>query len=87
MSVSFPDSINKEAFRKLQKAFGDAAAHDDKTFLYNEMPQIDRKVMSDIARTAKQPATVELHGEGEIKVMSDGTRYQATPQGWKRLDA
>ena len=34
---------------------------------------------------AKQPVRVELNDIGEIKEMSDGTKYQVTPQGWKKL--
>jgi len=50
-------------------------------------PKLEHKKMGDLARAAKQPVTVELNEEGEIKEMSDGTKYRVTSQGWKKIDA
>lgn len=85
MSITFDHKINSEAFAKLRNAFGEPAAQDGRTFLFDEMREIKRSTMSEIAKAAEQPATVELHDKGDIKVMSDGTRYQVTAQGWRRL--
>lgn len=85
MSMNFKEPLSDEAFAKIKKFFGEPAAGDRKTLLFNEMKVIDSSAMTEIANTAKQPATIELHGNGEIKTLSDGTRYQVTPQGWRKL--
>ena len=85
MSMSFDNPVNADAMKKIREAFGEAAASDEKTFLFDKMPAIDSRVMKEIANTAKQPATIGLHGEGEIVTMSDGTKYRATPQGWQKV--
>jgi hypothetical protein len=37
------------------------------------------------ARLADQPSCIALHDEGDVVTMSDGTKYQITKQGWRRL--
>lgn len=87
MSMNFQDPVNPEALAKIMDAFGDkVVTHDRKTFLLNDAGAIHQKLMKEIANAAKQPATVELNGEGDIKVMSDGTRYRVTPTGWQKID-
>ena len=87
MSMSFQDPLNDEAFAKIVKEFGEPVAVDGerKTLLFDNIKEINQLVMKEIANTAKQPTTVELHGEGEIKTMSDGSRYQVTSRGWVKL--
>lgn len=87
MAMNFQDPVNNEAFAKIFEEFGDkVVANDRKTFLLNDVGAIHQKLMKEIANTAKQPATVEVCGEGEIKTMSDGTRYRVTPQGWQKIE-
>lgn len=86
MAMQFDRPVNDEAMSKIVEAFGQPVATDRKTFLFDNMGTIQQRLMSDIAKAAKQPATVEMAGEGEIKVMSDGTRYHVTPTGWKKID-
>lgn len=87
MSMSFQNPLNDEAYAKIVKEFGEPIAVDGerKTLLFDRIGQINQQVMKEIANTAKQPATVGMHGEGEIKTMSDGTQYRVTPQGWQKL--
>jgi hypothetical protein len=72
------DSMIREIFRD------DLVAMDEKTALVNRN-EFQQKLMKEIANTAEQPATLELNGEGDIKTMSDGTRYRVTPDGWRKL--
>ena len=85
MSMQFEEPVNDETIKKIREAFGDAVAHDRKTFLFDSMPTIRSDKMTEIANSAKQPAVIELHGEGEIKTMADGTQYRVTPKGWVKV--
>lgn len=85
MSINFQNPMNAESFALMKKLFGEPAAKDDLTLLYDKLPTINSKDMSAVARAAKQPVTVEAHGPGDIKTMADGTRYQVTPTGWVKL--
>lgn len=85
MSVNFYGPVNDEAIEKLRKVFGQEVAGDRKTFLYDKLDEIEQSKMKEVVKAAGQSATVELNSIGTIKTMSDGTRYKATPTGWKRL--
>jgi len=87
VSMSFERPVNAEAMAKIKEAFGAHAASDGKTLLFNNMTGFNSRQMTEIANAAGQPATVELHADGDIKVMADGTRYRVTKQGWQRLPA
>lgn len=87
MSMSFQDPVNPEALAKIMEEFGDkVVTHDRKTFLLDKVDVLNQQVMKGIANAAKQPATVEMCAEGEIKTMSDGTRYRVTPTGWQKIE-
>lgn len=92
MSMNFNDPMNDEAlemFRQMVDA-GDLpqpVAMDDRRALFNDALKMEQKKMGDLARAAKQPITVELNEEGEIKEMSDGTKYRVTSRGWVKIDA
>lgn len=86
MSMNFERPVDDdETIEKIKKVFGEPAAHDRKTFLSDRMTEIKQATMNEIANSAKQVTTVEVNGEGDIKTMADGTRYQVTPQGWRKL--
>lgn len=85
MSINFNRELNDDGLAKMREVFGEAVASDGKQFLFDKMQEIKQADMKAIANAANQPATVELHGDGEIKTMADGTRYQVTPTGWKKL--
>jgi len=87
MSMNFDDKINPEASALIAKYFGDKADQvDDRTVLLDTVNLFNQKNMKEIANAAGQPVVVELHGEGDIKTLSDGTRYRVTRRGWVRLD-
>lgn len=86
MSIQFDDPVNEETRQRIREAFGEAVASDEKTFLFDNMREIHQKTMKEIANTAKQPATVGLHRQGEIVTLSDGSRYEVTPRGWRRIE-
>jgi hypothetical protein len=84
MSINFDEPVDEELIAKL-KAMIPVVANDRKTFLLDAMNVIDGRDMKEIANAAKQPVKVEIHGQGEIKTLEDGTRYEVTPRGWRRL--
>lgn len=86
MSMSFDKEVNEKTKALIKEMFGEPAAEDGKTFLFDEMRSFRQQEMKEIANAANQPATVGIHGEGEIVTMSDGTEYKATPQGWRKVD-
>ena len=86
MSINFQQPPTPESIEMMERMFGKPAAKSDRNFLYDKLEAIDRKQMSDLARTAGQPVDVEIHGEGEIKTMSDGTKYRVTPTGWVKVE-
>ena len=85
MSINFNNPVDPEASSMIKELFGKPVAEDDKTFLFNQQLELHQKQMSELARKAGQPVVVELNSEGEIKTMRDGTRYQVTPKGWRKL--
>ena len=85
MSMNFNQPVNPEALRMIEEVFGKPVVSDGKTLLFDNMGEIDSRDMRNIANAAKQPAIIEIHGGSDIKVMADGTRYQVTPNGWRRL--
>lgn len=85
MSINFEQPVNDAVMEKLKDLFGEPAVNDRKTLLFDRIGTIQQAQMKEVANLAKQPMTVEVHGQGDIKTMSDGTRYEVTPQGWKRL--
>lgn len=85
MSMNFDEPVNDAALAKIIDTFGKPVATDRKTFLFDRIGTIEQRLMKEIANTAKQPATIEMNGEGDIKTMSDGSQYRVTPQGWQKL--
>lgn len=85
MSIQFENPVNDAALEKIKELFGEPVASDRKTLLFDKMGEIRQYEMKEVANLAKQPATVEIHCQGTIKTMSDGTRYEVTPQGWRKL--
>ena len=86
MDISTPEPMNDEMQEKLKEMFGEPFAQDERTALMDKLIDIDRKQMTDLANIAKQPISVGIQGVGEIKTLSDGTRYQVTDRGWKKLE-
>ena len=85
MSMNFNNPINQAAESAIKKMFeGRIKAMDEKTVLF-EGEVIRQSEMGLIARLAKQPVEIQMHKQGEIKTMSDGTQYQVTPQGWVKI--
>lgn len=85
MSMNFESPITPEQRAMIEELFGKPAAADDKTLLFDDMKVIESKVMGNIARATNQPVRIELHGSGEIRTLADGSRYEVTPAGWKKL--
>ena len=87
MSLNFNNPVGPEAESLIKELFGKPIAEDGKTFLFDQQLELHQKKMTELANKAGQPATVELNSDGEIKTLRDGTRYQVTPKGWRKLQA
>ena len=85
MSIQFENPVNDEARKLIEQIFGPVVS-DERTFLpMARMPIIDQIAMKQIANAAKQPATVALHADGDVKTLADGTQYRARANGWVRI--
>ena len=86
MSINFNGPVGPETNKMIRELFRDSlVANDDKTFLLNGQIELEQKAMTKIANKAGQTVTVELNKEGEIKTMRDGTQYQVTRKGWRKI--
>lgn len=86
MSIQFENPMDEETQRRLREWFGpQIAAMDERLVLLNRL-ELESTKMQDLANRTKGPVVVELHDEGEIKTLGDGTRYRVTAAGWKRMD-
>ncbi len=83
MSVNFEKPMNEDAQNQLQNLFGEHVAQDSHTTLFNKMAELDRKIMSELAKTAGQPVVVELNSLGDTKEV-DGIKYILTSEGWQK---
>lgn len=85
MSMNFEQDLDPKARALIEEFFGKPVAEDNKTLLFDKLKILDSRTMAKIANEAKQPVQIELHGEDEIKTLSDGTRYRVTDRGWVKL--
>jgi hypothetical protein len=85
MSLNFDQPVDNEVIEKIKQILP-VVAHDRKTFLLGKFEAFESREMKKLANAAKQPARVELHGLGEIKTLEDGTRYEVTARGWRKLE-
>ena len=86
MSIQFEKPMNEETVEAIKNTFGDKiAVMDDKNVLLERLSEVHQKTMSAIAKKAKQPAGLNMHSEGDIVEMSDGTKYKVTSQGWEKI--
>lgn len=88
MSIQFDKPMSKETEQRLKQMFGASIAviDDRNVLLENLTREIKQKEMSAIAKEEKQPITLNIHHEiGDIVEMSDGTKYEVTEKGWKKV--
>jgi len=84
MSIDFEKPMNEEEIDELRKIFGkDLDAVDAETALLSG--NIDCEKTKKLANEINQVVTVELNDVGDIKTMSDGTKYRCTPRGWIKI--
>lgn len=86
MSMSFDEPVNNAALKRIFELFGEPVSLGNRRkLLFNNMNEVNQKDMKEIANLAGQPVMVGVHSLGEIVEMSDGTRYQVTEKGWRKL--
>jgi len=84
MSINFQNDMGPEAQSMIKEMFP-VEAIDQKTALLGKMEKaFNQRQMGDIARAAKQVATVELNEIGDRKEVGDVV-YELDAKGWKRL--
>ena len=85
MSVNFEKPLSDEQQEIVKEFFGERLeTMDEQTALLNTN-QLFGNEMCNLARELNQVVTAELNQGGEIKTLSDGSRYQVTPEGWRKL--
>jgi hypothetical protein len=84
MSVNFPRPVGQNVKDMLREALGQPVAADDQTFLHDRLKPLDQRVMSQIAREANQPVSVEMNEIGDVKVIR-GVQWLLEKDGWVRL--
>ncbi len=85
MSMQFEKPMNEETVEAIKKAFGEKiAVMDRKNVLLENLSMISQEKMSAIAKKTKQPVALNLHDNGDIVEMSDGTKYRVTENGWRK---
>jgi hypothetical protein len=87
MSMSFDKPLCDQASRDLKEKLDElfnVEAMDEKQVLFNPMKAINARAMSDIARTVKQPVTLELNEIGDRKEIG-GIVYELDEKGWRKL--
>ena len=85
MSMSFDKPISDDDKDFIKKMFGKGVdAMDEKIVLLNHRMHLHSE-MKEVANQTKQPVSLEINSEGEIKPLSDGSRYRVTESGWKKL--
>ena len=83
MFFNKPISDDDKSF--IKEMFGkDIAAMDQKTVLLNRRMHLQSEMMK-VANQTKQPVSLEINNEGEIKTLSDGSQYRVTKSGWEKL--
>lgn len=86
MGISFKDEVGADVVALMRELYGEPAASDGKTFLYDKgLERVSRTAMNAIANRAKQPASLEMYGADDVVTMSDGTQYRVTPNGWQKV--
>jgi len=85
MSIQCEEPFNDEMKAMMQEMFGEPEVKDNKTALYNDLLELQQQKMKELANVAGQPVTAEFNSIGEIKELSDGTKYEVTNKGWKKI--
>lgn len=84
MSMNFENDMGPEAEEMIRELFP-VVDMDRKTAIFDRMDQmLTQKQMGDIARAAKQPATLEINKIGDRKEVG-GVVYELDEKGWRRL--
>ena len=85
MSMNFNKPLSEENQSFIRDFMGDdLVALDQNKALFNA-GQVNQQALKHIANELNQVVEIEANAPSEIKTMSDGSRYQVTLQGWKRL--
>jgi len=86
MGMQFEKPMDEETAKRIKEMFGDKiAVMDDKNVLLERLSEINQKEMKAIANKAEQPVTVNIYDKDDIVTMSDGTKYQVTQKGWRKV--
>lgn len=84
MSINFREDMGSEAKSMIEEMFN-VEAIDQKTALLGKMDKsFNQHQIGDIARAAKQVATLELNEIGDRKEVG-GMAYELDEAGWRRL--
>jgi len=86
MSMQFDGPMNEKSLAKMKDLFGDTMiVSDERKALFDNLTEEKQEEFKLFPRKVDQPVTTKIHKEGNIVEMSDGTKYQVTKQGWKKI--
>lgn len=83
MSINFEQDISPEVAESMREMF-DIKAMDQRTALFEKVGMLEQKKFKELANTAGQPVTVQLHQIGDRKEVG-GVVYELDEKGWRRL--
>ncbi len=85
MSIQFDEPLNSEQQKVMNNILYPHVITSDERQALLDTTVIQQTQMRELARKMHQVVVVEVDELGEIKTMSDGTKYQATKEGWVKL--
>lgn len=85
MSINFKEDLSDSQQAMIQKLFGREVEAMDKRIVLLNTREVLRSDMSEVARETNQVVELELNEEGDIKTLSDGSKYRVTKEGWKKI--
>jgi phage gp36-like protein len=91
MSINFKEEMNEETLEVFKKmidvgSISNPVVQDKCKALFDDITKVHKEEMKILEKIADQSISIEINEEGEIKEMSDGTKYLVTPNGWKRIE-
>lgn len=86
MSMQFDEAMDEKSKAAIMKAFGDTmAVSDEKTALFDNLTEEKQEEFEAFPYEIDQNVTTKIHKGGDVVEMSDGTKYQVTTKGWRKI--
>lgn len=80
MSITFEEELTEGQKKILSELVGAFQATDGIKFLFNNLREPQVEEWRPLGRSV-----IKRHPIGDVVTMRDGTQYEVTPKGWKKL--